>query len=77
MEVRHELKGMSENLRDHYSPRMNRTVPPVLDMTYNYKMRDLGRVSQALRYALNRMGPVGLRRADPRLCSHPHRAGGA
>ena len=60
IEVRHELKGVGENLRDHYSPRMKWTVPPALGMTYNDKMRGLGRVSQALRYALNRKGLLGL-----------------
>ncbi|MBM3515715.1 MAG: choline dehydrogenase, partial [Alphaproteobacteria bacterium] len=60
IEVRHELKGVGENLRDHYSPRMKWTVPPALGMTYNDKMRGLGRVGQALRYALNRGGLLGL-----------------
>src|SRR5215468_11232813 len=45
IEVRHELKGVGENLRDHYSPRMKWTVPPALGMTYNDKMRGLGRAS--------------------------------
>src|SRR6202790_2273682 len=60
IEVRHELKGVGENLRDHYSPRMKWTVPPALGMTYNDKMRGLGRVGQALLYALNRKGLLGL-----------------
>jgi choline dehydrogenase len=51
---------VGENLRDHYSPRMKWTVPPALGMTYNDKMRGLGRVGQALRYALNRTGLLGL-----------------
>ena len=46
IEVRHELKGVGENLRDHYSPRMKWTVPPALGMTYNDKMRGLGRVGR-------------------------------
>ena len=37
IEVRHELKGVGENLRDHYSPRMKWTVPASLGMTYNDK----------------------------------------
>jgi len=37
IEVRHELKGVGENLRDHYSPRMKWTVPLSLGMTYNDK----------------------------------------
>ena len=44
IEVRHELQGVGENLRDHYSPRMKWSVPPALGMTYNDKMRGLGRV---------------------------------
>ena len=60
IEVRHELKGVGENLRDHYSPRMKWTVPPSLGMTYNDKMRGLGRVGQALHYALTRKGLLGL-----------------
>jgi choline dehydrogenase len=56
----HELRGVGENLRDHYSPRMKWTVPPALGMTYNDKMRGLGRVGQALRYALSRKGLLGL-----------------
>ena len=47
-------QGVGENLRDHYSPRMKWTVPPALGMTYNDKMRGLGGVGQALRYALDR-----------------------
>src|SRR4029078_3620711 len=39
---------------------MKWTVPPALGMTYNDKMRGLGRVGQALRYALNRKGLLGL-----------------
>ena len=46
IEVRHELKGVGENLRDHYSPRMKWTVPASLGMTYNDKMRGLGRVGR-------------------------------
>jgi choline dehydrogenase len=60
IEVHHELKGVGENLRDHYSPRMKWAVPSSLGMTYNDKMRGLGRVGQALRYALTRQGLLGL-----------------
>jgi choline dehydrogenase len=35
-------------------------VPAALGMTYNDKMRGLGRVGQALHYALNRKGLLGL-----------------
>lgn len=60
IEVRHELKGVGENLRDHYSPRMKWTVPASLGMTYNDKMRGLGKVKQALKYALSHKGLLGL-----------------
>ena len=60
IEVRHELKGVGENLRDHYSPRMKWTVPASLGMTYNDKGRGLGLVWQALKYALSHKGLLGL-----------------
>ncbi len=60
IEVRHELKGVGENLRDHYSPRMKWSVPPSLGMTYNDKMRGIGKVKQALKYALTNKGLLGL-----------------
>ncbi len=60
IEVRHELKGVGENLRDHYSPRMKWTVPASLGMTYNDKMRGLGKVNQALKYLLTHKGLLGL-----------------
>ena len=51
IEVRHALKGVGENLRDHYSPRMKWTIPASLGLTYNVKARGLGLVWQALKYA--------------------------
>src|SRR6187551_2839840 len=60
IDVRHELKGVGENLRDHYSPRMKWTVPASLGMTYNDKMRGLGKVQQALKYVLTHKGLLGL-----------------
>ncbi|HEY7580342.1 MAG TPA: GMC family oxidoreductase N-terminal domain-containing protein [Acetobacteraceae bacterium] len=60
IEVRHVLKGVGENLRDHYSPRMKWTVPASLGLTYNDKMRGLGKVKQALKYALAHKGLLGL-----------------
>ena len=56
----HELKGVGENLRDHYSPRMKWTVPAALNMTYNARTRGLGMVWQAVRYGLTRKGLLGL-----------------
>ena len=35
IDVLHELKGVGENLRDHYSPRMKWSVPRELGLTYN------------------------------------------
>ena len=58
--VHHELKGVGENLRDHYSPRMKWTVPRELGLTYNDKGRGLGLVWQALRYAISHKGLLGL-----------------
>ncbi len=76
IEVRHALKGVGENLRDHYSPRMKWTVPASLGMTYN----DKGRGSrpglagaEICAYPQGAAGPAG--GADPRLHSHPRRAG--
>ena len=60
IEVRHELKGVGENLRDHYSPRMKWSVPSHLGMTYNDKMRGIGKVKQAMMFALNHKGLLGL-----------------
>ncbi len=60
IEVKHELKGVGENLRDHYSPRMRWSVPATLGMTYNDKGRGLGLVWQALKYALTDKGLLGL-----------------
>ena len=60
IDVRHELKGVGENLRDHYSPRMKWSVPPELGLTYNDKGRGLGLVWQALKYALTDKGLLGL-----------------
>ncbi|PPR59055.1 MAG: Oxygen-dependent choline dehydrogenase [Alphaproteobacteria bacterium MarineAlpha4_Bin2] len=60
IEVRHELKGVGENLRDHYSPRMKWSVPRELGLTYNDKGRGLGLVWQALKYALTDKGLLGI-----------------
>ena len=60
IDVRHELKGVGENLRDHYSPRMRWRVPASLGMTYNDKGRGLGLAWQALKYAFTNKGLLGL-----------------
>lgn len=60
IEVRHALKGVGENLRDHYSPRMKWTVPRSLGLTYNDHGRGVKLVWQALKYALTNKGLLGL-----------------
>ena len=60
IEVNHELKGVGENLRDHYAPRMKWTVPRELAMTYNVKGRGLRLVWEALRYAFTDRGLLGM-----------------
>ena len=60
IDVVHNLQGVGENLRDHYSPRMKWSVPRELGLTYNDKGRGLGLVWQALKYALSDKGLLGL-----------------
>lgn len=60
IEVRHELRGVGENLRDHYSPRMKWAVPHAARMTYNTRTRGLGMAWQALKYATTRKGLLSL-----------------
>ena len=59
IEVRHELPGVGENLRDHYAPRMRWGITAP-GLTYNDKGRGLGAVGQALRYAFSRTGMLAL-----------------
>jgi choline dehydrogenase len=60
IEVKHELKGVGENLRDHFYPRMKWLVPESLRLTYNVKARGVGMVWQALRFALTHKGLLSL-----------------
>jgi choline dehydrogenase len=60
IEVRHALKGVGENLRDHYSPRMKWLIPASLGMTYNVTARGLGMVREAMKYALTGKGLLGI-----------------
>ena len=70
--MRHELKGVGENLRDHYSPRMKWTVPPALGMTYNDKARGLGlRLAGAAIRARPTRGCSGCRRRRSAPMSAP------
>ncbi|MGE0766769.1 MAG: GMC family oxidoreductase [Hyphomicrobiaceae bacterium] len=51
IEVRHALKGVGENLRDHFAPRTRWAIGK-RGVTFNDRGRGLGLVNQALRYAL-------------------------
>ena len=66
IDVVHELKGVGENLRDHYAPRMKWSVPASLAMTYNVKGRGLRLVGQALRYLFTDKGLLGMSAAPLR-----------
>ena len=59
IEVQHELSAVGENFRDHIASRINWkvTVPGV---TYNDKIRGLGIVGQALKYAITGGGFLSL-----------------
>jgi choline dehydrogenase len=59
IEVRHELPGVGENLRDHYAPRTRWTVG-AKGITYNDTGRGLALVRQALRYAIAGDGLLGM-----------------
>src|SRR6202050_2774894 len=59
IEVRHELPGVGENLRDHYVPR-TRWLVGKKGITFNDRGRGLGLVHQALRYALFRQGMLAM-----------------
>ena len=69
IEVRHELPGVGENLRDHYVPR-TRWLVGKKGITFNDRLRGLGLVHQAMRYAVLRRGLLA-RRAPrcARLCA--------
>jgi len=57
IEVRHSLKGVGENLRDHYPARL---VGEVNVKTVNERVRGLNVVYEALKYAATRKGILGL-----------------
>jgi choline dehydrogenase-like flavoprotein len=59
IEVRHELPGVGENLRDHYVPRTRWSVGKK-GITFNDRGRGLGLAHQALRYALFRQGMLAI-----------------
>ena len=70
IEVRHELPGVGENLRDHYVPRTRWSVGKK-GITFNDRGRGLGLAQQALRYALFRQGMLAMAGAPIRafVCS--------
>jgi choline dehydrogenase len=70
IEVRHELPGVGENLRDHYVPR-TRWLVGKKGITFNDRGRGLGLVHQAMRYALFRQGMLAMAGAPIRafVCS--------
>ena len=55
IELRHELPGVGENLRDHYSPRMRFSITEK-DATFNDKGRGWKLVREVMNYALTRKG---------------------
>ncbi len=59
IEVRHELSGVGENLRDHYAPR-TRWAIDTPGATYNDRGRGLGLVKQAMKYLFLRKGMMGI-----------------
>lgn len=59
IEVVHELPGVGENLRDHYSPRMKYSITEP-NATFNERGTGLRLVGEALKYGLFRKGFLGL-----------------
>ncbi|MGI9418766.1 MAG: GMC family oxidoreductase [Geminicoccaceae bacterium] len=57
--VRHGLDGVGENLRDHINARIQWEVLRA-GLSYNTRMHGLGKVREALRYAIDRGGFLGL-----------------
>jgi choline dehydrogenase len=70
IEVRHELPGVGENLRDHYVPRTRWWVGKK-GTTFNDRLHGLGLVHQAMRYAVSRQGLLAMSGAPLRafVCS--------
>ncbi|MFL5288211.1 MAG: GMC family oxidoreductase [Rhodopila sp.] len=60
IEVKHALKGVGENLRDHYSPRMKYAILDHHFLTYNARARALGMVWQAAKYQFGKKGLLQL-----------------
>jgi choline dehydrogenase len=70
IEVRHELPGVGENLRDHYVPR-TRWLVGKKGITFNDRGRGLRLAQQVLHYALFRQGMLAMTGAPIRafVCS--------
>ena len=59
IEVQHALEGVGENLRDHLNARIQwECVAP--GMSYNERMRGLGKIREVFRYAIRRGGFLSL-----------------
>ncbi|HTB27972.1 MAG TPA: GMC family oxidoreductase N-terminal domain-containing protein, partial [Steroidobacteraceae bacterium] len=56
--VRHELRGVGENYRDHYAPRMNWRV--TLPITLNEQTRGIALVKEIVKYYAQRRGVLSL-----------------
>ena len=56
--VRHELRGVGENYRDHYAPRMNWRV--TLPITLNEQTRGVALVKEIVKYYAQRRGVLSL-----------------
>lgn len=59
IDVQHQSDGVGENLRDHLNARIQWDVA-ASGISYNERMRGLGKMREAVRYALNRGGFLGL-----------------
>ena len=73
----HELRGVGENLRDHYSPRLKFAIA-ARNMTFNDNARGwrLGPRSDEIRAVRHRLSGLD-RRPDPDVFPHPRRIGDA
>jgi len=59
LEVRHQLDGVGENLRDHINARILWHVARP-ELSYNTRMKGFGKIKEVLHYAVNRGGFLGL-----------------
>ena len=59
LEVKHELKGVGENLRDHWAPR-TKWKTAHRGVTYNEKARGLRGMGEGIRYILTQKGFLAL-----------------